>query len=62
MTTPNREWFCVGFDGNIHSLGEHDDFENASEVADTLGGSAWIFDKETAYEWRDQLNTLLELT
>ena len=60
--TPNdtpTEWFCVGFDGNIHSLGQHEDFDGASDAADDMGGSPWIFDSETARDWRDALNAFL---
>lgn len=53
-------YFCLAADGLIWSLGNHGDFDAASDTADSLGLEAiWIFGEESARNWLETLQTFL---
>lgn len=54
-------FFCLATDGLIWFLGNHGDFEAASETADSLGLEAvWVFGEESARNWLATLQKFLE--
>jgi hypothetical protein len=41
------KWYGLNHDNKIVYLGEHHDFDGASDVADKQGATVWIFDRPT---------------
>jgi hypothetical protein len=57
------DYFCLSADGEICVLGNHGDFDAAADTAANMGWNpVWIFDTETAREWRDVLTKRLDFT
>jgi hypothetical protein len=51
-----RQWFALGWDGNVYALGDCGDYEAADEVAKDTGIDAvWLACYETATQWRDAI-------
>ena len=53
-----KKYYYLGADGNIHYLGEFENFDDADYHADNKQ-AIWIIDEEAAQEWKNQLTFLL---
>ena len=52
-----QKWFALTAGGNIKSLGECADFEEADSKTES---AIWVFSMETAREWVDSIQNELE--
>lgn len=60
ITDDACDWFCICAKGDLYLLGNHGDFEAASDTAESLHlDPIWIFDETTAIEWRAKLDRFL---
>ena len=56
----DRQWFALCDSGQITRLGDCGDFDAAEDIAVDLGINAiWLFDSDTAREWLETLNVIL---
>lgn len=54
--TETQPYYCIGADGQLHSLGEQPDYDAAEGQAKTLNVDVvWMFGRDTAKDWRDAL-------
>lgn len=56
-----EKYYALTHRGDLVLLGEFEDFEDADNEAErNHGGAIYLFGQETAQEWRDALNKLME--
>ena len=52
-------YFALGFDGNIHHLGDCKDFEEADEKQEKMELDAvWVADLPTAKRWAESIQSV----
>lgn len=53
----SEKWYCLAADGLLYALGDHGDYDAASDTAESLHLDViWLFGEETMNSWRDSLN------
>jgi len=53
-----RVWFALCADGALKVLGDHGDYEAASDTADDLGlDVVWLVCGDDAAQWADTINS-----
>jgi hypothetical protein len=58
----SRQWFALGFDGNMYAIGDCGDYETADEIAVDMGIDVmWLADYETAKQWLDTIARKFEI-